>query len=126
MVTMNKRTFFWLKKIECPPLLLFGGTQENSFTNTDPYYWSYYPVPDIYLTLPAPEESGWTIQGSQCLINWELPEIEKKIRFNIDFLLEGCNCKKQCKTLSCRCKRKLRKCGQGCLCQGCTNVRHLK
>jgi len=86
--------------------------------------WQHSNHPDIYLTLPAPEQSGWVIQDGQYLINWESPEVEKKIKSNIDFLLKGCNCKKQCKTFNCGCRKKSRYCGPGCLCQGCTNVKH--
>ena len=57
-------------------------------------------------------------------IDWESPEIEKKIKYNTDFLTKGCNCKKGCKTLNCGCKKKSRNCEPGCLCQGCTNVPH--
>jgi len=76
------------------------------------------------VTLPAPEQSGWVIQDGQYLIYWESPEVEKKIKSNIDFLLKGCSCKKQCKTFNCGCRKKSRYYGPRCLCQGCTNVKH--
>ena len=76
----------------------------------------------IFSTLPAPEESGWLLQSdSKYIIDWESPEVQQKIKHNIDFLTKGCSCKKGCKTFNCGCRKRSRNCGPGCLCQGCTN-----
>ena len=86
--------------------------------------WKNSTLPDIYSSLPPPEESGWICESDGTYaIDWEAAEVQKIIQDTIDFLLKGCSCKKGCKSYLCGCRKLKSYCGPGCLCQGCTNVR---
>ena len=81
-------------------------------------------LPDIYSSLPPPEESGWICESDGTYaIDWEAAEVQKNIQGTIDFLLKGCSCKKGCKSCLCGCRKRKSYCDPGCLCQGCTNVK---
>ena len=58
----------------------------------------------------------------QYIIDWESPEVQQQIKDNIEYLTKGCSCKKGCKNLKCGWRKKMRKCGPGCLCQSCMNI----
>ena len=46
-----------------------------------------------------------------------------KVQETIDFLTEGCGCKKRCTTNRCGCKTMSTSCGPSCRCLNCTNIR---
>ena len=86
--------------------------------------WKNSILPDMYSSLPPPEENGWICPSDGTYeIDWEATEVQKTIQNTIDFLLKGCTCKKGCKTCICGCRKRHSFCGPGCLCQGCTNVK---
>ena len=85
--------------------------------------WQQSCESDIYMNLPSPEKSGWLLlDDGTYTTDWEAPEVKDKIKSNIDFLTNGCSCKKGCKTRGCGCRKRSVICGPGCLCHGCTNV----
>ena len=85
--------------------------------------WQNSHLPDMYSSLPHPENCGWTHNNDGSFnIDWEAPEIIEKVKDTIEFLTKGCTCKKGCRTNNCGCKKKYRHCGPGCECQGCTNL----
>ena len=77
---------------------------------------------DIMHNIPNPTESGWKKHEDEIVYDWECPEMERKVKETIDFLLKGCSCKKGCATLRCKCKKNGNPCGPGCTCIGCKNV----
>ena len=61
-------------------------------------FWQQSCMPDFYLALPTPESSGWLLQDDGThTFDWETPEIQQKIKRNIEFFTKGCTCKKGCK-----------------------------
>ena len=69
--------------------------------------WQNSPIPDIPYNLPRPEDSGWIRTSEQKFsVDWEAPEVQKKIAATIEFLTKGCNCKKGCKSKNCGCRKK--------------------
>jgi len=83
--------------------------------------WQQSTQPEIYRSLPPPNEYGWKLIDGNCIIEWESPNAHQKIRDNIEFLPKGCSCKSGCYTMKCGCRRKQWKSGPGCLCQSCMN-----
>ena len=85
--------------------------------------WLNSPLADFYCSLVPPEQSGWLLNhdGSYAT-DWEEPEVQIKIKQTIDFLVKGCSCKRGCKSKICGCRKKDKRCGPGCECQGCTNL----
>ena len=85
--------------------------------------WQNAHQPDMYISLPSPQDSGWILNPNNIYtINWEAAEVQEKIKNNIEFLTKRCSCLKGCKTLRCGCKKRQKICGPGCLCQGCKNT----
>ena len=69
--------------------------------------WQNSPIPDILYNLPRPEDSGWIRTSEKKFsVDWEAPEVQKKIAATIEFLTKGCNCKKGCKSKNCGCRKK--------------------
>ena len=87
--------------------------------------WQNSSKDDIFTSLPPPEESGWLKATDGYKIDWEAPEVERKVQASIDFSTKGYSCKKGCKTASCGCRKKERHCGPACLCQGCLNLQSI-
>jgi len=82
--------------------------------------WQQSSQPDIYGSLPPPNEYGWKLIDGNYIIKWESPNAQHK-RNNIEILLKGCSYKSGCNTMKYGCRRKQQKCGPGCLCQSCMN-----
>lgn len=60
--------------------------------------WQHCHLEDIYITLPLPETSGWKrdrTTGSYS-IDWESEEETARVSDTINFLTNGCACKKGC------------------------------
>jgi hypothetical protein len=84
--------------------------------------WSNAHLSDIYSNMPLPENSGWISQDNKYYIDWEDAEVQENITQNINYLLNGCNCKSGCTTSRCGCVKKSITCGPGCNCSGCKNI----
>ena len=85
--------------------------------------WHNSHLPDMYTSLPQPENCGWLCNDDGTYnIDWEAPEIIERVKNTIEFLTKRCTCKKGCRTNNCECKKKSRYCGPGCECQGCNNL----
>ena len=53
--------------------------------------WKNSPVPDNLYNLPRTEDSGWIRTSDQKFsVDWEAPEVQKKITATIEFLTKGC------------------------------------
>ena len=50
--------------------------------------WRNSFLPDIYSSLPPPEQSGWRFSDGTYTIDWESSEVQQKIQRSIDFLLK--------------------------------------
>ena len=48
----------------------------------------------------------------------------KEVRERVEGLLKGCSCKTGCETRQCGCKKKNKKCGEGCNCLNCKNAEY--
>ena len=85
--------------------------------------WQNSHLSDVYSSLPPPQTHGWALSSEGTFsINWEAPDVQEKISMNIEILTKGCHCKTGCKSKVCGCRKKLRHCGPGCDCHGCTNL----
>ena len=80
--------------------------------------WCSSPLEDMYADLLPPESCGWVKNSDGTYsIDWEDPDVQKKIQGTIDFLVKGCTCKKGCKNNRCKCHKRGDYCGPGCECQ---------
>ena len=85
--------------------------------------WRSSPLEDMYADLLPPESCGWVKNSDGTYsIDWEDPDVQKKIQGTIDFLVKGCTCKKGCKNNRCKCHKRGDYCGPGWECQGCINI----
>jgi len=84
--------------------------------------WQRSTYPDVYSSLPAPEQSGWIKDGCNYIIDWEAVDVMEKIKGTIEFLTKVCSCKKGCATNNCGCRKRSNYCGPGCECQACANL----
>ena len=84
--------------------------------------WQNATLPNLFHSLPRPDDCGWIEKDGKFSIDWEAPEVLEKVKTTIDFLIKGCSCKKGCKSKICGCRKKDTYCGPGCECQGCTNL----
>ena len=84
--------------------------------------WRNSISPDPYGSIPAPEESGWTKDDDDYKFDWEEKAVMQSVSQVIEFLTQGCGCKRGCRTLKCGCRKKNDFCGPGCECRGCENV----
>ena len=75
--------------------------------------WQISTYPDVYSSLPAPEQSGWIKDGYNYIIDWEAADVMEKIKGTIKFLTKGCSCKKGCATNNCGCRKRSNYCGPG-------------
>ena len=84
--------------------------------------WRNSVLPDVYSSLPLPQQSSWLCLDGIYSINWEASEVQQEVQSSIDFLLKECGFKKGCKSNICGCRKKQSFCSPGCLFQGCTNI----
>ena len=69
-------------------------------------------------------EYGWHVQNNSLTIDWGCESNMKEVRERVDVLLKRCSCKTGCETRQCGCKKKNKKCGEGCNCLNCKNAEY--
>ena len=77
-----------------------------------------------HMVLAPLTEFGWRIEEDELHFNWDSEENMAAVRERVETLTKGCHCKAGCRTARCSCKKKGKKCAEGCECFNCSNVTH--